>query len=307
MAYYLNPANLSTAFTVPCSVCDEHLKFSSEIQLKVLLCFIRNMNNGVETSFIAELLGIPESEVQDALDYWTQLEILLSDKKTVETPKKQTEAVVRGEKPTRADVARRGAEDKKIAFLLRETQLKFGRMLKSNESSTLVWLYDDLGMEVSVILMIIQHAVNENRKNIGYIEKTAVDWNNRGITTVAAAENELIESARRKTAWSLVQAVFCMERRMPSTKESHYADCWVNEWGFSEEMLKAAYDACVDVKSKLSIPYINKILEDWHKAKAQTVADIEKLKENKTKKQGKKTSGATYDIDLFEKMLNSED
>jgi len=307
MAYYLNPANLSAVFTVPCSVCDEHLKFSSEIQLKVLLCFIRNMNSGVDAPFIAELLGVPESEVQDALDYWTQLEILLSDKKTVETSKKHSEAVVRGEKPTRTDVARRGAEDKKIAFLLREAQLKFGRILKSNESSTLVWLYDDLGMEVSVILMIIQYAVDDGRKNIGYIEKTAVDWNNRGITTVVAAEKELIEAARRKTAWSLVQAVFGMERRLSSAKEAQYADCWVNEWGFSRELLKAAYDACVDSKAKLSIPYVNKILEDWHKAEVQTVADVEKLKGNNKKTQGKKTSGATYDIDLFEKMLNSED
>ena len=54
--------------------------------------------------------------------------------------------------------------------------MKFGRGLKSNEQSTLVWIYDDLGLDVSVILMLIQFAVTEGRANISFIEKTAPSY-----------------------------------------------------------------------------------------------------------------------------------
>ncbi len=301
MAYYINPANLSAVFTVPCSVSDNHLKLSSALQIKVLLCFLRNMSNGIGAEAIAESLGTSPHEVEDALKYWTDLGILLSDAKTPSQPENETVAVVRAEKPSRSDVARRGNEDKRIMLLLREAQLKFGRNLKSNEASSLVWLYDDQGLDVSVILMIIQYAVSEGKPNISFIEKTAVDWINKGVLTVIDAENELADMAKRKSAWNIVQSVFGIERRLPSTKELEFSSLWINEWNIEREMLKAAYDACIDSKTKLSMPYINKILEGWHKDGIKKPDSIPQ--KTKSKKDGK--NGATYDIDLFEEMLNS--
>ena len=39
-------------------------------------------------------------------------------------------------------------------------------------------------------------------------------------------------------------------------------------------MLKAAYDICVDKKTKLSFAYVAKILESWHAAGYKTPADV---------------------------------
>jgi len=303
MTYYINPANLSAVFTVPCSVSDSHLKLSSALQLKVLLFFLRNMSGNTDSKAISEALGANLQEVEDALKYWTVLGILSSDEKSAEVSSKITSpTVIRSEKPSRSDVARRGSEDKKIMFLLREAQLKLGKNLKSNEASTLVWLYDDQGLDVSVILMIIQYAVSEGKANIGFIEKTAVDWINKGITTVIDAENELADMAKRKSAWNIVQSVFGIERRLPSSKEADFSNIWINEWAISRELLKKAYDICIDSKAKLSMPYINKILEGWHKDGIKSPDEIAQ-KEKTKKSDGKK--GATYDIDLFEEMLNS--
>ncbi|MBR4073738.1 MAG: DnaD domain protein, partial [Clostridia bacterium] len=269
------------------------------------------------TEDIAEFLDIPVSEAEDALKYWTTLGILMNDSEPASAPKVQAPAVVRAEKPTRSDVARRGAEDKNIMFLLREAQLKFGRNLKSNEASTLVWLYDDMGMDVSVILIVVQYAVSEGRGNISFIEKTAIDWLNKGVASALDAEGELAEAARKKNAWNIVRTVFGMEKRLPSDKESKYANCWVNEWKMSKELLKAAYDACVDTKLKLSMSYVNGILEGWHKAGVEKPEEIEKKTAKPQKEiknggkkggnKGGKNGGATYDLDLFEKMLNSDE
>ena len=304
MAYYINPANLSAVFTVPCSVSDKYLKLSSALQLKVLLCFLRNMSSGIDADTIADNLGVNIKDVEDSLEYWTELGVLLSDKKT-EKPQTEnsTPAVVRAEKPSRSDVAKRGCEDKKIMLLLREAQLKFGRNLKSNEASTLVWLYDDNGIDVSVILLALQYAVSEGKPNIRFVESIALEWLNKGVATVVDAENEIAENAKRKSAWGIVQSVFGIEKRLASEKELAFSSTWINEWEITRELLKMAYDACIDSKTKLSMPYINKILEEWHKKGIKTPEDI--IKNEKSTKKASGKSGATYDIDLFEEMLNS--
>lgn len=302
MDYYINPAVFSSVFTVPSSVADRHLKLVSGDHLKVLLYIMRNMSAENTPEEISAALDVSVYDVKEALLYWADAGILLPrESAPAAKPEKKT-AVSRAEKPGRNDVARRGAEDPKIRYLLSETQLKLGRNLKSNETSTLVWLYDDEGLDVSVILMIVQYAAAHGRANIRFIESTAVDWINRGIDSIAAADEELRRMAVGEKAWSIVAAAFGLERRKPSKKETELSVLWVDEWKLSRELLSAAYEACVDSKSKFSMPYVAKILESWHAKGYKTPADIEQKPKKK-----EENNYAAYDIDLFEKMLNTKD
>lgn len=304
MAYFVQPTAFASVFTVPGAVVDEHLKLASATQLKVLLYVLRNLSNIPENTQIAATLNLPVGEIEDAMQHWVQLGILGSDTAEIRLQNEPTSKTVvkRVTRPTREDVARRGAEDERLRFLLQEAQMRFGRTLKSSEASTILWLYDDEGMSPSVILLLLQYAVREERLNISFIEKTAALWLNKGVQSVADAEQEMETAARQKTAWKMVQRAFGMEYRRPSAKELEYSLLWIEEWGISEELLKAAYDTCVDAKSKLSIPYIAKILENWHKKGYQTAAEVSAEKQNK--KAAEKTQGAAYDIDLFEQLLN---
>ena len=302
MEYRINPTAFSAVFTLPAAVADNHLKLARGEHIKVLLYIMRNMTAPIEPDTIAEAVGISEYDVKEALLYWADAGILNSDgaleKKTEIKPK----TVSRAEKPSRNDVARRGAEDEKISYLLRETQLRLGRNLKSNEASTLVWLYDDEGLDVSLILMIVQYAAAHNRANIRFIESTAVDWINKGIDTVAAADAELNNMAVCEQAWRIVSAAFGLERRKPSKKETELSVMWINDWKMSREMLNAAYEECVNTKSKFSFPYTAKIIDSWHEKGYKTPEDI-----MADKKAEEKEDFAAYNIDLFEKMLNAKD
>ena len=64
----------------------------------------------------------------------------------------------------------------------------------------------------------------------------------------------------------------------------------------------------MDAKTKLSIPYVAKIIESWHKAGYTTPADV--IKENKpqsvVKKAPAKNDFAGYDLDLYERMLKDK-
>lgn len=305
MNYTVLPSAFSSVFTVPCSAVDNCIKIASETQLKVLLCAMRNLANGIESEVIAELLGLHISDVEDALLYWCQSGILASNETITQPEKpKATPVIVKNERPTRTDVAERGLKDPKVRFLMQEAQCKFGRNLKTNESSLLLWLYDDQGLDISVIIMLLHFAATENKLNIRFIEKTALYWIENGVQTVVDAEKQIAYNARRTSAWHIVESVFGIERRQPSTKELELSDLWINEWNVSRELLKSAYDTCIDSKSKFSFPYIAKILENWHKNDFNTAEEVKNVKQRKQKTQ---QSFAAYDIDAFEKMLNSND
>lgn len=302
MNYRINPAAFSAVFTVPAAVADNHLKLARGEHIKVLLYIMRNMTEPVEPYVIAEATGITEYDVKEALIYWAGAGILSCDGVTSEKTEIKPKAAERAHKPTRNDVARRGNEDEKIGYLLRETQMRLGRNLKSNEASTLVWLYDDEGLDVSLILMIVQYAAAHNKANIRFIESTAVDWINKGIDTVAAADGELNRMAMGDQAWNIVSSAFGLERRKPSKKETELSLLWVNEWKMSKEILEAAYEECVNAKSKFSFPYTAKIIESWHQKGFKNPEDIQNGKQSI-----EKDGFAAYDIDLFEEMLNTKD
>ena len=295
MNYIIDPKVFSAVFTVPAAVADKHLKLARGEHIKVLLYIMRNMSVNPDNAEIAAAAGLSEYEVEEALLYWAGAGILLPDGRSAE--KAEINA-----KPDRADVARRGAEDEKIRYLLTETQMKLGRNLKSNESSTLVWLYDDLGLDVSLILMIVQYAAAHGKPRIGFIESTATDWVNRGIDTIAEADRELNKMAMSEQAWGIVCSSFGLEKRKPSKNELKLSLMWTDEWKMSREMLTAAYNACVDSISKFDMKYVSKILENWHEKGYKTPDDIEEKKKNDNTES---ESFATYDLDLFEKMINS--
>lgn len=300
MIYNINPAVFSSTYAIPTDVADKYLKIATHTQLKVLLYFMRNISDGIDSQKISDALRLDINETEDALLFWQQCGIL-----TGAIPKEEPKTVVvKSTLPSRTDVIKRGLEDKQLMFLLREAQLKFGRNLKQNESQLLVSLYDDHGMDPSVILLLLGYAVREGKCNLTFVKKTATHWLESGVETIMDAENLIAEAAKQNLAWSVVQSAFGIERRNPSTKEAELANLWVNEWKISTELLKAAYDACVDAKTKLSMPYVAKIIESWHKDGITNPEQISSKKKN-VKPQGK-NDYAGYDLDLFEKMLNDD-
>ncbi len=301
MEYFVNPAAFSSAFTVPTGVVDQAIKLARGEHVKVLLYMLRHVSKELTYEEIAEETDVPLYDVKEAMLYWADAGLLCQKETPVFSKKSPQKVAKRQEKPSRTDIARRGAEDQKIRYLLNETQMKLGRNLKSNETATLVWLYDDAGLDVSVLLMIVQYAVAHEKANIRFIESTAVDWINRGITTLSLADEELRKMAMEEGAWKTVRSAFGLDRRKPGKKEAQFAARWVCEWEFSKEMLCAAYDACVDAKSSLSFPYIDGILKRWHEQGIQSPKDIEKQPQKE-----KPHDYAAYDLDLFEQMLKSK-
>ncbi len=314
MNFFVNPINFTSNFSVPSAVVDNYIRIAGAVQLKVLLFALKNITqDGIDPKQVGDALSISAADATDALNFWADANILTrpNTEITVKEPEKPAKkaVVLKTVKPTRSEIAKRGAEQPEIAFLLREAQNVFGRALKQSEASTLVWLYDDEGMSAALILTLLEYAKSNERLNIGFIERTGVEWINNNVLTVADADAFLNNLAKKNTAWSIVQKAFGLDKRMPSKTELGLSDLWVNEYKISRELLREAYNMCVDSTGKFSMPYIKKIIESWHKAGVKTIADIEKFNQKAQQKPGGKTKNtySTSNIHDFDKFIDSND
>ncbi|MEG1887599.1 MAG: DnaD domain protein, partial [Oscillospiraceae bacterium] len=134
--------------------------------MKVLLLALRK--NDFTTATIADILKISDSDVVDSFNYWADAGVLISTENVKIAdpivPKKAVKKQIT--KPSREEVTRRGFESPEVVFLLREAELKFGRALRQTEASTLLWLFDDEGMDISLILMLLEYAIGEEKINV---------------------------------------------------------------------------------------------------------------------------------------------
>ena len=306
MKYHISSNALWSAFPVPSSVVDNHIKMAGALQLRVLLCVFRNPAEEISAEKIASTLSANTADVEDALTFWAECGVLSSEKgetvvveKPVAEPKKTVRAAT--VKPTREEVAKRGMESPEITFLLREAEGKFGRALRQTEASTLVWLCDDEGMSIAVLLMLVEFAVSDGKANIGYIEKTALSWLDSGVCDIAGAEQKINDIYKSRSCWGVVSKAFGIDRRMPSKKEEEFSLRFVGECKMSTELLREAYNRCIDSTGKFSIPYITKILDKWYKNGVKKIEDI-----TEDGKKGK-DSIAAYDTTVFDSMLSAID
>lgn len=336
MAYKLNLGAWGSVFAVPSAVVDEHLKVASANQLKVLLYLLKNNNLSLDNPSLGEALGMHPEDVADSLCFWVQRGLLSSDngeitpaeaeKASAESvavtitasssevvePKKPKRPVSRPVKPEPAFVARRLGSDEGLRMLMDEAQRIFGRVISNNDAATLVMLHDTDGLPVDVILMLLQYCADNNNSSMRAVEKIGIEWGSGGINTVALAEEKIRTLTETYSYFNRVARTFGMKNvGSPTKKQLGFASCWVSTWSFSDDMLRLAYEKCVDTKGVLNMDYINGILKKWFMAgwknPDEVVSEVPKA-ETKTssKPQTKKPknapeSDASYDIEAYEK------
>lgn len=225
--------------------------------------------------------------------------------KQPETPKR---VMSRPEKPDMKYLARRMEEDSSIAYLMQSADEIFGRMTSNNDKVTLLLIHEYDGLPVEVIIMLLQYAFSIGKANMRYIEKMAISWADEEITNLDRAEKKIKQLTSGREAARLVQRTLGTDEHSPTEKEIAFADRWINTLKFTPEMVRKAYETCVDAKGKYIPKYVNSILERWHSAGITTVeqADEEKnARQSKSKPNDK--YNATYDIAEFESEKGDEE
>lgn len=329
MKLSVNLGTWNSIFAIPCDVVDKHIKLAGSAQLKVLLFMLRYAGQNISFDKIASALAMNELDVKDAMQYWVETNII-SDSPTGpdETPDLAQGATefsnnnlsicnnhaestaqnikrlpVRTEKPNSAFVAKRINDSEEIAFLMQEAQVILSRPISNGDSSTLLMLHDTDGLPVDVILMLMQYAVSVGKNNMKYIEKIAISWSEEEIDTVEKAELKIRALENYRKAWISLEKIIGIEHRSPSSKEDEAANRWLNTWNLPDNLIKEAYDRCVNSKGKYILSYMDGIIKRWYNCGIKTLEQA--IEEDKYKKntysQPQNNAVTSYNIDEYER------
>lgn len=341
MSFSINLGAWNSVFAVPSALVDRHIKLAGSMQLKVLLWVLRHAGENFNASDISAALGASTADVNDAMRYWIETglvgeraedenEQFLPAEQNPATPQTNVAAVPqkavvssalpapakeeataepvaqrvhRIQKPDGAFVAERMLQSEEIGFLMQESQQILGRPISPALSSTLLMLHDDYGLPVDVIIMLLQYVKSNGKDNTHYIEAVAKNWVNDGIFTHEKAEDKLRQLDELAKAWRVVENTVGISHRSPSSKEEQLTNRWMLEWKFSKDMVREAYERCVNATGKLSMNYMNTILERWQKNNITTTkeAAMEQSEKSAVRRKEKERQ-STYDIDEYERM-----
>lgn len=299
MAYLWNPASLHAVFALPDAVADRAtLRMAGAAQLKVLLWFARN--GRFDPDACAADTAVTSADCIDAMRFWVESGVLSTadDAATAATPPApvaspspavspvtETPAAPASEhtvsapslpplhrpdtpRPQFPDVVARQKSSPDFDYLLQTAEQRLGRPLTHGEMESFLYIYDTVGLPAEVILMILVDAIRRDKVRVKsglkrYLEKVAMDWAERGIVTMAAAEREFCREERIGTVREHIRTLFSMDRT-PTLLQVETAIRWIDEWGFSDEMLLAAFTRCREATGGFQSGYMNRILESWH-------------------------------------------
>lgn len=330
----INLGTWNSIFAIPCDVVDKYIKLAGVAQLKVLLFILRHAGQNLSIDIISQALSMNQPDVKDSIQFWVEINIIsikdniiqpyYEKSVPVDTTLKQTSPnndnskttcsindnaklnrqISRSQKPDIDFVVKRIKESPEISFLMQEAQVILARPISNSDSATLLMLHDTDGLPIDIIIMLMQYAMSIGKGNMKYIEKTAIMWAQEEIDTIEKAENKIRTLEDYKKAWNTLEKIIGIEHRSPSSKEDEAANRWINIWKMPDDLIKEAYDRCVNSKGKYILNYMDSIIKRWYDSGIKTL--LQANQEDKYKKQAQNIKNnnsefTSYNIDEYER------
>ena len=269
----------------PLSECQGFTEMTAP-ELRVLVALIENGGCLGSTGELAELSGTTEVRAVSTLTLLTEMGLIAPEGEDLQ-PRggivEEFEYRIREgeiESQSAASVAKT-IRDGNLAEMISECAVIFEEpALSSEHTAILTALYTQYGLSPEYILTLAAYMATKGKPNASTLKNKAISLHKRGIDTVEELERYIGDLERENTAdWEL-KRLFGIKGRNLSDAELAYFRRWCEEFDFTTEIVSSAYDICsVATGGKLSLPYMDKILTEWHEAGCKTLDECRRHEE----------------------------
>lgn len=209
------------------------------------------------------------------------------------------------------DELRSFQQQENTAQLIFIAEQYLGRTLSPSDMKSILFFTDRLHFSDDLIDYLLQYCVERGKKDFRYIEKVAIAWAESGITTPAEAEGHV--SRYDKNVYSIMNALG--KTNAPARNELAYIQRWIQEFGFSLDIILEACGRTVLATDRHRFAYADSILSAWYKAGVHHISDIAGLDTSFQKERASRPAknGSTaeynrfmhssYDFDALEEAL----
>ena len=280
------------SFPISYDFVEKYVRFSKPeyIQVYLYLKYLTDKDGCFPSKQqISQDLDITPEHAGFILDFWVSRgELLRTDNgycfletpvQTPVKPQKQAEIVTNPRRSTRpsysmAEIDAVASTNKSISGLFYQAETVLHKILTQSDMEMLYSFVDWLGLPVEVITMLLSYGAKQGKTGRRYLETVAMDWADRGIDTFEAAEAYVSELEARDTRERKICSVLGIYDRALTTTEKKYLKQWADHPALSMELITLAYDRTVANTGKLSLNYMNKILQNWMEQGLSTEAEI---------------------------------
>lgn len=246
-----------------------------------------------KTQELVEKLGTDRDDIKSAIAFWRGAGVLAVEDKRDErrvAPKREIPPL------SASDVERMSKEAPERLSLLDACSQTLGHMLNSSESSCLLALRDYLGVEDEYILLVAAYCARKGKKNVKYIEKTALSIYDNEIETILALEEYLFKLETKDEFENRLRRLLGVGARTFTKAERERFDRWQNTFCFGFDMIDLAYEKTANATGTASVAYMDKILSSWHEKGLKTPDDVAACDAEK------KSIESSFDTDDFFSM-----
>ena len=277
---------------------DYYLTKADATFVKVYIYAKRSMSSGayITNEHIADALGILESDVVKAWNYWAKQGVVQLSKQggnltvTFSPPQLPDASDKKARKTAVGDVSSAISNNPELKKLYDFAGQKIG-IMSSSEVNTLFSFYDWLRLPTEVIVMLFEYCDSIGKLNMRSIEKVAVSWAEMGITSVDAVEKFISTQEKEQESVERFKEILGITHKITDNERKYY-NIWVGEYAFDFEIIKLAYEQTVLNTGKLTFNYMNTVLTNWHNNSIITVEQAVREIEAHKAKNGKGTKKA---------------
>ena len=158
-----------------------------------------------------------------------------------------------------------------IAKIFSHGEQTLGKMLTYHDLNVLFGFYEWLRLPTDVILYLLTYCTNGGHRDLRYVEKVALDWAERGITTVEEAQEY---TQTFDGDFRAVMKALGHPSAFPSPTQRKYMQKWLKEMEMPLELVLEACDKTAVQLGKPKLTYIDKIITDWHKKEINSLEGI---------------------------------
>lgn len=261
----------------------EFLEASKE-ELRVLLALIEGAPNDKE--YIAQLCRISRARANAALSFWLAAGVIGNDEPTI--TEEFEDRLRRGEIAEEESVAvAQSIRDNGLNELLSEcAALMKKTALSTTEVKKLTALYTQYSVNEEYILTLAAYMADKSKLTATRLADEAIRLIDKGIDTSEALGEYIMRLESESGTEREFRKLFGIYNRTLTDREKAYFKKWSEDYGYFTEIVGEAYDICVNATSKLSLPYIDKILASWFAASCNTVSECraftERARQEKT-------------------------
>ena len=239
-------------------------------ELRVLIALLCSEGSAESEEQLADLAKTSVPRTKAALTLW-ESEGVITQKTDNVTDEFDTES----EQMVTSLETAATVRDQMLENMLREcSSLMEKPALSTEEIKAITYLYSELSLSPEYVLTLIGY-LKETKKRLTprEIRRRGEILTERGYTTLEGLEVYIRSNTKEENDLWEIRRIIGIYNRNLSQSEIAYFSKWINELEMGTEIISEAYDIATVSTGSSSLPYMDKILTNWHQNGLKTVAE----------------------------------